>query len=68
MIFFAPPGIGPISGRDLEQGALDERVMLQEAASGLNAAEKAALSKAHDQLLSRVRTAIAAFVDRRRRR
>ena len=27
MIFFAPRPIGPISGRDLEQGALDERVM-----------------------------------------
>ncbi|UVK41735.1 type VI secretion system protein TssA [Mesorhizobium sp. AR10] len=63
MIFFAPRPIGPISGRDLEQGALDDRVMLQEAASGLNNAEKAALVSAHGQLLNRVRTACAAQAD-----
>ncbi|TIU60213.1 MAG: type VI secretion system protein TssA, partial [Mesorhizobium sp.] len=63
MIFFAPRPIGPISGRDLEQGALDERVMLQEAASGLNASEKAALASAHSQLLNRVRSGCAAQID-----
>jgi len=63
MIFFAPRPIGPISGRDLEQGALDERVMLQEAASGLNTAEKAALATAHSQLLNRVRSGCAAQAD-----
>ncbi|CDX15313.1 conserved hypothetical protein [Mesorhizobium sp. ORS 3324] len=62
-IFFSPRQIGPISGRDLEQGALDERVMLQEAASGLNAAEKAALTSAHSQLLNRVRSGCAAQID-----
>ena len=61
--FFAPRAIGPITGRDLEKGALDERVMLQEAASGLNAAEKAALASAHSQLLNRVRAGCAAQAD-----
>lgn len=63
MTFFAPRSIGPITGRDLEQGALDDRVMLQEAASGLNAAEKAALVSAHGQLLNRVRAGCAAQID-----
>jgi type VI secretion system protein ImpA len=63
MTFFAPRGIGPVTGRDLEQGALDDRTMLQEAASGLNNAEKAALSSAHEVLLARVRTACAAQID-----
>ncbi|GLS39147.1 type VI secretion protein [Mesorhizobium tianshanense] len=63
MTFFAPRAIGPISGRDLEQSALDERVMLLEAASGLNAAEKAALVSAHSQLLNRVRSGCAAQAD-----
>ncbi|BCM17246.1 hypothetical protein MJ8_10090 [Mesorhizobium sp. J8] len=62
-VFFSPRQVGPISGRDLEQGALDERVMLQEAASGLNAAEKAALASAHNQLLNRVRAGCAAQID-----
>lgn len=62
-IFFAPRAIGPISGRDLEQGAIDDRVMLQEAASGLNNAEKAALVSAHGQLLNRVRSGCAAQAD-----
>lgn len=61
---FMSPGIGAISGRDLEQACLDDRAMLQEAASGLNAAEKAVLSKAHEQLIGRVRTAMAALADR----
>lgn len=63
MIFFTPRSIGPISGRDLEQAALDDRVMLQEAASGLNTAEKAALVSAHGQLLNRVRAGCAAQID-----
>ncbi|MGX5846275.1 type VI secretion system protein TssA [Mesorhizobium sp. PL10] len=63
MVFFAPRPFGPISGRDLEQGALDDRVMLQEAASGLNAAEKAALVSAHGQLLNRVSNGCAAQQD-----
>jgi len=63
MIFFSPRQVGPISGRDLEKGALDERVMLQEAASGLGASEKAALATAHSQLLNRVRSGCAAQID-----
>lgn len=63
MVFFTPRGIGPISGRDLEHGTLDERTMLNEAASGLNAAEKAALAGAHEQLVNRVRTGCAAHAD-----
>ena len=63
MTFFAPRGVGPITGRDLEQGALDERIMLQEAASGLNATEKADLASAHEQLLARVHSGCAAQHD-----
>jgi len=63
MTFFAPRSIGPIIGRDLEQGALDERVMLQEAATGLNGPEKASLLKAHEQLLARVRSGCAKQTD-----
>ncbi|CDX18948.1 conserved hypothetical protein [Mesorhizobium sp. SOD10] len=62
-IFFSPRQVGPISGRDLEHGALDERLMLQEAASGLNAAERAALVSAHNQLLNRVRAGCAGQID-----
>ena len=62
-IMFNSPGIGPVTGRDLEQASLDDRAMLQQAASGLNATEKAALSKAHEQLITRVRTATVAFAD-----
>jgi type VI secretion system protein ImpA len=63
LTFFAPRAIGPILGEDLEKGALDERVMLQEASSGLNATEKAALASAHSQLVNRVRSACAAQID-----
>ncbi|MER8752808.1 type VI secretion system protein TssA [Mesorhizobium sp. M1050] len=63
MTFFAPRAIGPILGEDLEKGSLDERVMLQEAASGLNTAEKAKLASEHGQLLNRVRSACAAQID-----
>ncbi|RUU24373.1 type VI secretion system protein TssA [Mesorhizobium sp. M7A.T.Ca.TU.009.01.3.2] len=63
MTFFAPRAIGPIQGKDLERCALDDRVMLQEAASGLNVAEKAALVSAHGQLLNRVRAGCAAQMD-----
>ncbi|MCO5066536.1 MAG: type VI secretion system protein TssA [Rhizobiaceae bacterium] len=62
--FFTLPGIGPVSGRDLEMGTLDERVMLQEAAQGLGVKEKAVLAEAHAQLVSRVRGACAGFADR----
>ncbi|TPK10474.1 type VI secretion system protein TssA [Mesorhizobium sp. B2-5-7] len=62
-VFFSPRAIGPISGRDLEQAALDERVMLQEAASGLGTSERAALTSAHNQMLNRVRTGCAAQAD-----
>jgi type VI secretion system protein ImpA len=61
--FFSPRGIGPITGKDLEFGTLDERNMLQEAASGLNNAEKTQLITAHSQLVNRVRSACAAFAD-----
>ncbi|MER8826748.1 type VI secretion system protein TssA [Mesorhizobium sp. M0938] len=63
LTFFAPRAIGPILGEDLEKGALDERVVLQEASSGLNATEKAALAGAHSQLVNRVRSACAAQID-----
>jgi len=61
---FNSPGLGPISGRDLEQGSLDDRTMLQEAASGLGNAERAALSKSHEQLINKIRAGIAALADR----
>lgn len=63
LTLLAPRVTGPISGQDLEQGALDDRAMLAEAASGLNDKERAALSAAHEQLLSRVRTACLAQLD-----
>lgn len=63
MKLFAPRGVGPVSGRDLEQAAIDERVMLQEAAQGLSSSERAALATAHEQLLARVRSACAAQRD-----
>lgn len=63
MKLFAPRGVGPVSGRDLEQAAIDERVMLQEAAQGLSGGERAALATAHEQLLARVRSACAAQRD-----
>lgn len=63
MKLFSPRGVGPVSGRDLEQAAIDERVMLQEAAQGLSSSERAALATAHEQLLARVRSACAAQRD-----
>lgn len=66
MTFFAPRGVGPIIGRDLEQGALDERTMLLEATQGLNTAERASLSSAHEQLLARLRTGLLAQADQAR--
>lgn len=64
MTFFNSPGLGPVTGRELEQGSLDDRTMLQEAASGLGNAERAALSKSHEQLINKIRAAIAALADR----
>lgn len=63
MTFFAPRSIGSVLGEDLEKGSLDERVMLQEAASGLNTAEKAKLASEHGQLVNRVRSACAAQIE-----
>lgn len=63
LTLLSPRLTGPISGHELEQGALDDRMMLQEAASGLNDKERAALSAAHEQLLARVRTACLAQID-----
>lgn len=62
-VFLTPRAIGPIHGRDLEQAALDDRTMLSEAASGLNAKEQAALVEAHGQLILRVRAGCAAYAD-----
>jgi type VI secretion system protein ImpA len=61
--FFSVAAIGPVTGRDLEQCALDERTVLQEAASGLNASEKAELAATHARLIGRVRGACAALAD-----
>jgi type VI secretion system protein ImpA len=61
--FFSVPAIGPVTGRDIEQCALDERTVLQEAASGLNTSEKAELAAAHARLVGRVRGACAALAD-----
>lgn len=66
MTVLAPRGVGPVLGRDLEQGALDERTMLQEAPQGLNSTEKASLSAAHEQLLVRLRTGFLAQIDQAR--
>jgi len=63
MTFFAPRGVGPVTGRDLERGAIDTRTVLNEAAPGLSEAEKASLVNEHDQLLNRVRIGCAAFAE-----
>ncbi|ANL76484.1 type VI secretion system-associated ImpA family protein (plasmid) [Rhizobium phaseoli] len=63
MTFFAPRGAGPVTGRDLERGAIDGRTVLNEAAPGLSAAEKASLVSEHEQLLNRVRFGCAAFAE-----
>ncbi len=63
MVFLAPRTIGPIKGSDLEQGGLDEHVLLQEAKPGLSTAEKAALVSTHNQLVNRIRTGCKAQID-----
>ncbi|MBZ9936350.1 type VI secretion system protein TssA [Mesorhizobium sp. BR1-1-16] len=63
MVVFSPRITGPITGRDLEQAALDERLMLQEAAPGFSNTEKAALADRHDQLLKRIRIALSAMAE-----
>lgn len=63
MVFFAPRGVGPITGRDLERGAMNDQAVQSEGASGLNAAERAKLSGEHEQLLNRVRAGCAATAD-----
>jgi type VI secretion system protein ImpA len=63
MTFFAPRSAGPVTGRDLERGAIDNRTVLNEAAPGLSTAEKTALVAEHDQLLNRVRIGCAAYAE-----
>lgn len=63
LVFFAPRAIGPITGRDLERGAMDDHSVQGEAASGLNAADRAKLSGEHEQLMNRVRAGCAAIAD-----
>ncbi len=63
MTFFTPRGVGPVTGRDLDRGAIDTRTVLSEAAPGLSEAEKASLVSAHDELLNRVRIGCVAFAE-----
>ncbi len=63
MTFFAPHGVGPFTGRDLERGAIDTRTSLNEAAPGLSQPEKASLVSEHDRLLDRMRIGCAAFAE-----
>jgi type VI secretion system protein ImpA len=63
IIFFAPRGIGPVTGRDLERGMLDARAVLAEAPGGLSEAERAKIAADQDQLVSRVRAACLAAAD-----
>lgn len=63
MTFFAPRGVGPVTGRDLERGAIDTRTVLNEAAPGLSEAEKASLASEHEQVLTRVGIGCAAFAE-----
>jgi len=63
LVFFSVPALGPITGGDLERCALDERTVLLEAASGLNASEKSALAADHAKLIGRVRGACAALAE-----
>jgi type VI secretion system protein ImpA len=58
-VYFTVPGLGPVTGDDLERGALDARTVLLDAAQGLPASEQAQITAAHQALVSRVRTAVA---------
>ncbi|MCG5479421.1 MAG: type VI secretion system ImpA family N-terminal domain-containing protein [Ensifer alkalisoli] len=63
MTFFAPHGVGPFTGRDLERGSIDTRTALAEAAPGLSETEKSSLVSEHDRLLDRMRIGCAAFAE-----
>ncbi len=60
---FAVRGLGPIRGSDLEQGAIDSRTALNEAAPGMSEQERAALVVRHEQLVGRVHASCAALLD-----
>jgi type VI secretion system protein ImpA len=63
-VFVSPRGVGALTGGDLERGTLDARTVEAETASGLNAAERAALVAEHEALVHRVRVGCAAEADR----
>ena len=52
-----PRGLGPVTGDDLVSASLSDFEMLSRAASGLNQAERQALSTAHAQRVNRVKAA-----------
>jgi type VI secretion system protein ImpA len=58
-VYLTVPGIGAVSGDDLERGALDAGAVLLDAAQGLPAGEQAQITAAHQQLVARVRDAVA---------
>jgi type VI secretion system protein ImpA len=57
-VYFTVPGLGAVSGDDLERGALDARAVLLDSAPGLPASEQAQITAAHQQLAARVRSAL----------
>jgi type VI secretion system protein ImpA len=58
-VYVTVPGLGAVSGDDLERGALDARAVLLDSAQGLPASEQAQITVAHQQLTARVRGALA---------
>ncbi|MBP7241236.1 MAG: type VI secretion system protein TssA [Amaricoccus sp.] len=61
--WFAPRGLGPVTGRDLERGMLDVRAVLAEAPGGLSQVELAKIGAEQEQLVTRVRAACLAALD-----
>lgn len=63
MAFFSARGLGPVTGADLERGALDARTVLNEAATGLHPKDLAGIAAEHEQRATRVRAACAALAE-----
>ena len=61
-VFFNSRDFGPVTGRDLEQAALDGQTMLAEAIAGLPEKERASRLQQHTALVDRVRKCCVAQI------
>jgi type VI secretion system protein ImpA len=66
LVVFAPRGVGPITGRELERAAIESRTAVAEGPKGLGETERAAIESQHEQLLNRVRKGCASMADQAR--